>query len=120
MLKKLLIKLSTKILNKYNCYARKIYKGGIQSTDEQIQERGKRRLFKIIEDVVNENIDKDGIFNILFKNGSDIQNIPENCSIRGKRSKIIWVAYEDKKYNKYLKRVKNRQKLYDKLRKKGR
>ena len=84
MLKKLLIKLSTKILNKYNC------------------------------------IDKDGIFNILFKNGSNIQNIPNNCSIRGKRSKIMWVAYEDKKYNKYLKRVKNRQKLYDKLRKKGR
>ena len=73
-----------------------------------------------IEDVVNENIDKDGIFNILFKNGSYIQNIPDNCSIRGKRSSIMWVAYEDKKYNKYLKRVKNRQKLYDKLRKKGR
>ena len=73
-----------------------------------------------IEDVVNENIDKDGIFNILFKNSSNIQNIPDNCSIRGKRSSIMWVAYEDKKYNKYLKRVKNRQKLYDKLRKKGR
>lgn len=63
---------------------------------------------------------KDGIFNILFKNGSDIQNIPDDCSIRGKRSKIIWVAYEDKKYNKYLKRVKNRQKLYEKLKKIGR
>ena len=73
-----------------------------------------------IEDVVNENIDKDGIFNILFKNGSYIQNIPDNCSFRGNRSSIMWVAYEDKKYNKYLKRVKNRQKLYDKLRKKGR
>ena len=97
MLKKLLIKLSTKILNKYNCM---------------------HEFIK--EDVVNENIDKDGIFNILFKNGSNIQNIPNNCSIRGKRSKIMWVAYEDKKYNKYLKRVKNRQKLYDKLRKIGR
>ena len=73
-----------------------------------------------IEDVVNENIDKDGVFNVLFKNCSNIQNIPDNCSIRGKRSSIMWVAYEDKKYNKYLKRVKNRQKLYDKLRKIGR
>ena len=73
-----------------------------------------------IEYVVNENIDKDGIFNILFKNGSYIQNIPDNCSFRGNRSSIMWVAYEDKKYNKYLRRVKNRQKLYDKLRKIGR
>ena len=63
---------------------------------------------------------KDGIFNVLFKNGSDIQNIVDNCSFRGNRSSIMWVAYEDKKYNKYLKRVKNRQKLYDKLRKIGR
>ena len=91
-----------------------------ESNNEQIQERGKCRLFKIIEDVVNEKIGKYDIFNILFKNGSYIQNIPDNCSIRGKRSKIVWVAYEDKKYNKYLKRVKNRQKLYDKLRKIGR
>ena len=93
----MLKKLYTKLLNKYNCM---------------------HEFIK--EDVVNENIDKDCIFNILFKNGSNIQNIPDNCSIRGKRSKIMWVAYEDKKYNKYLKRVKNRQKLYDKLRKIGR
>ena len=93
----MLKKLYTKLLNKYNCM---------------------HEFIK--EDVVNENIDKDCIFNILFKNGSNIQNIPDNCSIRGKRSSIMWVAYEDKKYNKYLKRVKNRQKLYDKLRKIGR
>ena len=71
-----------------------------ESNNEQIQERGKCRLFKIIEDVVNEKIGKYDIFNILFKNGSYIQNIPDNCSIRGKRSKRFSYSHQQRNGSK--------------------
>ncbi|WP_252251196.1 hypothetical protein [Clostridium sp. VAP52] len=56
---------------------------------------------------------------VTFGNGSKIEIIPsDNNNIRGLRSKIFLVV--DKKYDKYLKRIKNRNKLYNKLKKLGR
>lgn len=57
---------------------------------------------------------------INLVNGSRIEIIPcdNNNIIRGKRSEIMLVA--DKEYDKYLKRVENRHKLYLKKKKLGR
>ena len=55
---------------------------------------------------------------ITFNNGSEIKVIPNNGSVRGLRSRMVLVV--DKKYDKYLKRVNNRNKLYNKLKKLGR
>lgn len=55
---------------------------------------------------------------ITFNNSSEIKVIPNNGSIRGLRSKLLLVV--DKEYDKYKKRMKNRNKLYNKLKKLGR
>lgn len=58
---------------------------------------------------------------VTLKDGSVIERAMsyETCEvIRGKRSEIL--LYLDETYDKYLKRVKNRQKLHEKLKKLGR
>lgn len=58
---------------------------------------------------------------VTLQNGSVIERTMsyETCEvIRGKRSEILLCL--DKAYDKYLRRVKNRQKLYEKLKKLGR
>lgn len=41
-------------------------------------------------------------------------------SLKIKRRKLVLYTYKDERYEKYLKRVRNRQKLYNKLKKLGR
>ncbi|MBY6838739.1 hypothetical protein [Clostridium botulinum] len=55
---------------------------------------------------------------VTFNNGSKIETIPSDNNIRGLRSRILLVV--DKEYDKYLKRINNRNKLYNKLKKLGR
>lgn len=56
---------------------------------------------------------------VTFINGSEIKVIPNDKGVvRGLRSRILLVV--DKEYDKYLKRINNRNKLYNKLKKLGR
>ncbi|NFH01310.1 hypothetical protein FC831_13665 [Clostridium botulinum] len=55
---------------------------------------------------------------VTFINGSEIKAMPSDNNIRGLRSRILLVV--DKEYDKYLKRINNRNKLYNKLKKLGR
>lgn len=50
--------------------------------------------------------------------GKVIYNGDNKCGVRGLRSKLL--LFVDKSYDKYLKRVSNRNKLYNKLKKLGR